>query len=501
MAPDIVRLEPADLRAVPIVAQCLDNQWVAPDLLTTMLRDGRTYKDIEHTRSAAIRSEYIRGLLNGEQLLANRAFLYNNPVVYRDFVSEGPNRDAVRTLLATQALIPILYQEDDPSQKPENFTVDPVGWPAWVQLCNETQLPCLRLSWDAADNERFTTERLAKPFHRWALNARILDQKQLLADLGLPADAAGTFDKVLLNLRALAEETENEGKDKPSFLSRQRVYVRFIARSAEDVPLGRFDASKPLAAAIKQLVDLVYNVNLADAMGGYALTPMGGLSRPALQDWIQKPAKRITAADLTEMLRREAFAALQSGLFMKSYGLLTLPDVVAVRRTDSWAEYIRRVGSLLNDPFSFSAPETGAQALGGAYLAMLRDAGRIAAERRQQAAMSAWNPVIELVIRVGATVLSVVGGDNPVARIGSSVSNIVADRVAPVVAKLIIRGVDAATGPSISTSMDILRGQMDGARQQWDEVLAHVRAQGWLERVNERTGERPATINAAADAA
>jgi hypothetical protein len=87
-AVDFVRLDLDDLDDVAVVAQSLDNQWVRPDLLAKMLKSGLslTSDKVARERSRQVRAEYIRSLVNSPQVVINRAYIINNPVVRRDFL-------------------------------------------------------------------------------------------------------------------------------------------------------------------------------------------------------------------------------------------------------------------------------------------------------------------------------------------------------------------------------------------------------------------------------
>ena len=51
------------------------------------------------------------------------------------------------------------------------------------------------------------------------------------------------------------------------------MYKAFVVEDGTDPSDRRYDPAKPFASAIKQLVDLRYNANLADALGSYLLSP------------------------------------------------------------------------------------------------------------------------------------------------------------------------------------------------------------------------------------
>jgi lambda repressor-like predicted transcriptional regulator len=77
------KIENTDLDPVAVVAQCLDNQWVPRDLLSAMVKNGWSlnHQNVAERRMEDSRHEYLRSMLNSQQVIVNRAFFFNNPVV------------------------------------------------------------------------------------------------------------------------------------------------------------------------------------------------------------------------------------------------------------------------------------------------------------------------------------------------------------------------------------------------------------------------------------
>ncbi|MGO9502924.1 MAG: hypothetical protein ACLPUO_15435 [Streptosporangiaceae bacterium] len=145
-AVDFVRLDLDDLDDVAVVAQSLDNQWVRPNLLAKMMKSGLslTSDKVARERSRQVRAEYIRSLVNSPQVVINRAYIINNPVVRRDFLKGAPGRAVFRDFLQTGTNVPFLWKEESPVQQP-GFSVNEQGWEAWAQVAAECRMRCLRL--------------------------------------------------------------------------------------------------------------------------------------------------------------------------------------------------------------------------------------------------------------------------------------------------------------------------------------------------------------------
>lgn len=78
------RLHPSELKTVPVLVQALDNQWLPRSLLQPAFKTGQITGSIERKLKKAVRSEYMRSLINGQQVILNRAYLYNNPAISQE---------------------------------------------------------------------------------------------------------------------------------------------------------------------------------------------------------------------------------------------------------------------------------------------------------------------------------------------------------------------------------------------------------------------------------
>jgi hypothetical protein len=121
-----------------------------------MAKNGWSLNDpnVVQRRLEDSRHEYLRSILNAPQVIINRAFFFNNPVVYRDFLQEGEPSKAFTSLLSTSVIIPYLLRETSPTQE-QIFTVQPQGWEAWQRVASRTSSSCLRLSWDKEQNSEY----------------------------------------------------------------------------------------------------------------------------------------------------------------------------------------------------------------------------------------------------------------------------------------------------------------------------------------------------------
>ena len=380
-----------ELSPMAVVAQSLDNQWVPPGLLRRMLEDGLELNDVRGALREEIRAEYIRALVNSPQVIVNRAFFYNNPLVFQDFEPGAADRSAFLALLNSGTVIQLLLTERTPvdppafleNQKTPNYTLLEHGWQAWTAAAEESHVHSLRFSWtDDSANQEQVRHRLATRFTNQALTLVNLDAARLALDLGTDLDTAlrvkGRLSEV--TARCADHAARNE------FVTREMLYKEFVTADGTAPALGRYDRGRAFCAEVKQLIDLAYSVNSATGLKTMALTPSQALHRSALQEWevVRRGSDPVSAAQLAQLLRGTAFDFVQETLFLDTFAKLSMRDVWDVRHGPQWDEYVRRMRRLLDDPLGmFDDPYAGAPAVVRAYLDLLGETTRIATARRR----------------------------------------------------------------------------------------------------------------------
>jgi hypothetical protein len=383
-----------DLHPMAVVAQSLDNQWVPPALLRRMLADGLELGDVRDGLRDAVRAEYIRALINSPQVVINRAFLYNNPLVFEDFAADAADasdRAAFLSLLNSGAIVQLLLTEGSPLDQPAflenqatpNYTMLEHGWRAWTAAAAESHVHSLRFSWtDDGANADQVRQRLARTFTDRGLRLVNLDAARLALDLGVDRDTALRVKRHLADVTAHC--AEYAARD--AFVTREVLYREFVTAAGTDPALGRYDPARPFCAEVKQLIDLAYSVNSATNLNALALTPSQALHRSALQEWeaVRRGSEPLSAAQLAQLLRGTAFDFVQETLFLDTFAKLSMRDVWDIRHSPQWAEYVRRMSRLLADPLGmFADPGAGAPAVVRAYLDLLGETTRIATGRHR----------------------------------------------------------------------------------------------------------------------
>ncbi|SCE88996.1 hypothetical protein GA0070558_11246 [Micromonospora haikouensis] len=466
-----------NLAKITVVAQCLDNQWVTRDLLDHMVTRRLSYEDVEGRRQQDARAEYLRSLLNAEQVIVNRAYFFNNPVVYQDFLKYNVQRDAFRTLMNERALIPFLLRERSPEDEP-GFTLDSVGWPAWRKLLGDLDtISCLRLSWDDAENEECTQRLMYEEFHRFLLQLRGFNLDALRRDLGLDEASTSLLKQRLREVTLWAADIDRA--------DREGFYREFLVEPGTFPAQGRF-RSEPLVSELKQLIDLRYNTTVPDAVERYALIPTDSLRRTALQE--RPPIRRKPAAgagapagglpqllDLLAALRPQAFDLAQSPLRLDLTGL-TLDHIRQARNTEEWRSYLSALEALLDDPTDFV--DRG-QKVFDQYVALARRLADIVG-RRRTSQMRIWEPAIRITVEVLGASVSLIYDGNPRLEVLGEVATEVAARGAEAIVRFAVVGRDQRRAEDeVSTGIDVMKVRLERAREEWAELVRRMREGGF----------------------
>ncbi|MEV6671853.1 hypothetical protein [Streptomyces sp. NPDC051162] len=486
----ISRKQPAELAPGAVIAQSLDNEWVSARLTKDMIEKGKSLRDVADIRSKEARAEYFRSLINTRQVVVNRVFFYNNRAVSCDLVEGGAARRAHQKLLGDGSLVPYLVNEREPAARPPNVSVDEEAFTAWQETVDgmpaSSRITCVRLSWEDQENRDATRNGLFNPFAGQVQRLTATDIPLLAAQVGVPPEQTPEFGARLHRLVGFSSDR----RTRDQLVSRKVLYDEFVSVPGLPVSDVRYDRSKPFAGEIKQLLDLIYNVNLADALGMYPLTPSGSLRRIALQEWRDvrtAPSGVVTDPEqLLLFLRRQAFSTVQDRLTPAAVDTLTLEDVWSLRQSDAWHEYIGAFDALTADPAAF---HDRVGRVFDRYVKLNSEIVRIAAGRRASRAMARkWAPVIEVVVVVGGAVFSAITGDDTWGVVGD------------------VGAVSAKAGGSVQL---VLRNRREGRREQkFAREIASVRfdsAREWeqfhgmvrqLPGYREQRGSRMATSSA-----
>ncbi|MGP4002287.1 hypothetical protein [Streptomyces sp. 8N706] len=488
------RVVNSDLKPVAVVAQCLDNQWVPRELLGSMLEHGRSLRHakVADARLRAVRHEYLRALLNSQQVIVNRAFFLNNHAVYQDFQNGGVSREAFKALLGDSVIVPYLYNETSLVEERE-FTVQSEGERAWREAVGDVATgSCLRLSWDNDENARLTRLKLGTSFHRHLLTMSMFEAEPLQRDFELDEEDTRRLQARLRDVSRWALDSES--------VTRERFYKAFVVADDTNPAEGKYDRTKPFAAELKQLGDLKYNTALADALSRYPLTPADSLDRTALQeDRIISRSGGVSADELLHMLQQQAFALIQNPLNVGFTGL-ELDHVWRARGTDEWTLYkdsllylLQEPERLLETPEEFTAR---GQDVYNRYVSLAEQLSGIVG-RRREGVVDRWQPIIKFSIHTLGSVISVMFDTDPYIEVAGEVADSIAAEASKAVVRFAVVGRDQRrAGKQLETSVDLMQVKFDRTRDEWNGLIRRMEESGFS---SHRTVHRPdddATLNA-----
>ena len=490
-------LSPSQLEAGAVVPQSIDNQFVTRELFDEIRSDKLDYHvpTIRDRRSAIAREELIRSLIYAPQVVVNRAFLFNNDLLYDLFSGPSGSLDAFGQLITPspdsgiQAIVPFLYRESDLTEGVD-FTTASAGGKAIRSLLERLgeHPDCVRLHRDDAENatktsdfgkrfaDYFDTLQNFEPEVRMLLMAELLDDTGLADRLYASDDPAYRveFQRALRHLCQTARRYNDERAAREQDLeldahleplpplSREYLYRELLLGPHSDrdaVTRGAFDraldpAVQNFAFEIKKLIDLRYNTNLPDLLDRYSFSPMGFPTRSALHDQ-HMLGNQTEIDDLDQILQdirllterrirddfMERYQKIQHSPFLAE---LDLSDVVAVRASEPWRRFVGLQAQILDDPIANLAG--GLDDLHHAFA----DLQAVVATRRPSAdrGRGACDVLVTAAVSVGGTMVAY-GLDDFTwiddALIAAS-STFLPDRLKGVAVKLVYNMVDNTTG-------------------------------------------------------
>lgn len=340
---EFIRLKKDDLDPSAVAASCLDDQFIDREALLSRgaeFRRGYTQRVLD---------EFTKCLVSARQVVVNRSYLQNTEVMIElaSRRESGESEDLPIVQLINQgAIVPYLFADDDPTlEHTKNAgTVKQDAVTAWNKVCERTVPQCLRLEWDDKDDERARDSLLSAPFSR---------------RLVIIAETASPTILQQLSYDCRPERIEAFGQYlRSTFLSavrdlptRRMLYDQLVTESGSDVSLTRVDLiNKSFACEAKQIIDLVYNCNMASALELNSITPTGAITADLFADSGLKPAggKTVTAEHAADLIAR--VLQMQQLAYhretMPILGKLTMESVVKIRRNHVWQRYVDAVAQL-----------------------------------------------------------------------------------------------------------------------------------------------------------
>lgn len=472
------KLTPSKLSKTAIVPQVLDNQWVPRKILAEMIKNKKGLGDIRAEREKHILKEWRRALIYAEQVVVNRAFIFSNNIIVDDY-DDAENRRHFKDLLGTKVIVPYLYTEDTPDQKPV-FQIEDHLWNSWMDIVKDTQMSCVRLDWGEQKDD---FEHLAKVFHNYIKTLDAPNQPEFLAaHFDVPKQGLDAFKSKIYEVVDFTTQIGRNGK----YVTRNDLYGKFITEPGTAIPEGKYN-NQPYTDVIKQIIDLKYNVNLPDALGRYALTPEDSHPRSALGD-LQSAveSKTITDRNINEIvysLQRLAFDQIAQGLYIKNLNTLALGDVVKIRDTPEWRSYNSAMKSLLKNPLEFA--DRSAR-----LYAKFEKLNERITRLRMENTRAAWEPWVKFMITVGSgTAILWLNPTDPTDKfLTTTVASAVSNGITPFLMRMSISAL-TNTNADLDISLDFMRGNIQNGRDTWNEMLGQLSSKKGFKKLEKSLSE------------
>lgn len=366
-------ISPEQLEADAVVPQCLDNQYVSDDTYSFMLHNDKTYQDsvVIERREQEAKTEFIRSLVYSSQVVIQRAFLKNNPFVYKNYLPEDiENTHAFMKLLETKAIVPFLFKESSLTDNLE-FDLLEEGDRALKKLINYSNddITCVRLAISEEENET-KTDIMSKSFGDKISNLNSLrhHQTQFVADelfnrkSEINGEELEYFRKSLKKLARYAFEKSDELSNDDRYLTRNHIYKDHFIFPETNVAEGKFikpNPENPYVKELKKYVDLIYNVNLPDCLNRYTFTPVDLPSRMALQDLtpnnfkVDDIEKILCDKDFLHYVSSKFMASTQKAMSLPILNEMNVVDVLEVRQLPEWQNFKESQIKILKNPLNF----------------------------------------------------------------------------------------------------------------------------------------------------
>ena len=333
-----------------LVPQAADNQWVPMSQISshTSLTDANWRQNLQN-RS---RSEIVHAFLEGETVIINRAFLFNNPAITKWYSSGSEYTDGFHELLETEALAILWVLEDSPVQFPE-FTIQNIAEvkEGWRQICKKCAIPSVKLSWaeDPETARDAVIRNLAEPLPRRIASLASSNIQSLCQMLGMNKQLRYNwkgFESHLRNIRDFADEFRGKKNGNP--VTREVLYQNFVCLENTKPANLQYDVSKPYFAETKALVDLIYNTNASNALRSNTSTPSDSLNRAALMELdVNNPANmQLNGEELARVIYNVVIDEVRSTIQLPYLSQICPSEIVQLRNHDTFTEYQKALWSL-----------------------------------------------------------------------------------------------------------------------------------------------------------
>jgi hypothetical protein len=362
-------------------------------------------------------------------------------------------------------VVDYLLTEESPDQRP-SFDISDEKWTRWLDIIQNTNLACVRLDWGRQDDD---FKQISAVFHEYIQSLNMPDRTDhLINAFKIPNKQKENFRKKIIEVARFAFTMASQGKN----IVRNDLYRKFVCVEKTKIDDGYYDKNKPFAIELKEIFDLRYTVNLPDALGRYAFTPKGSPDRTVLGDVnqsnLQNLLKDNRVKEFIDTLKRMHFATLNEALYLKGLDILTLGDVIEVRKTDEWENYIASLNSLLSFPLEF---EDKIDDVATRFAKLNKNITELKIKNSKKTTsdlVARWQPGMMIVIAIGGAILKLsLDSADPSRILVETLSGPVAIGLAPIAVNLRIM---AGEYVDLGISINFIRSKVNQGREVWNEV-------------------------------
>ena len=340
--------------ATPLAA---DNQWIPTDLMRVHTSKRFSFfapstwrkqnQNSLETRDVIARVEIARSFLDTAKVILNRAAIYNHPV-FQSWLIDGTDEDrnALANLIEEENLIIFYVNETEPLQWP-SFHIRrdnelKAAWSAFVERF--TRFPGLKLAWDLSPSQEdeLLKNQLTRPFAYKINSLTVGDMSLLMRDLQLPADRT-KVKQLRTTLQKLNAFSGQHFDEHGAYPTRHQIYETFVTTNTSGTGDIVIDRNKPFSAELKQIIDLAYITNLADALKVFSTSPHNSLNRSALQElqsYIKSGEPDFDPHDFVRILKNIIFESMREVVPFSGLGFLTPSSIYKIRKCQAYADYI-----------------------------------------------------------------------------------------------------------------------------------------------------------------
>ena len=466
------KIIPNELDGLASAPQGLDGQYVPLKYLQKKKPLSELQKDLEKE----IRLEYFRSLIYSPQVIINRAYLFNTPPIYKDFVPDSPNRNTFLNFLENKWIIPWLYKETTLEEKP-NFSIDPIGWEAVSSIIGEANIPYLRLSWDESENIR-KVNRLSKEYTGYIMRMAMVAEP-IAYSLGIKnKETIRSFSKKLIDVGKYCYEIFDKKNRK--FITRDDLYKKYICFDGTKTVDGIYDYEKEFVKELKMVFDLKYNVNLPDSLGIQTLTGVDLPDRSALQEInliIATTDSKNYDIDLSSLFSNIILSRLSTEMWVDSINSLSLKNIHDIRETPEFQKFILEMRNLRKEANNAIVNKGNLESLNNFALSFI-EYQKVIASCSEKKRIEEIQPSIEIAVKIGGIILSIIPGSKILSVLGASISGFDA-KLSEFSATIIVKGRNNHNVHDASISCDLFNSSLNEPKNQILKLIDHLKKNGY----------------------